>query len=180
MTGTTGLDLEDGPIPQPSRAGSKRHGLANNTDMCSAYSYSAPHFPQRPPQNPVPRAEAADGRRLSPAPTWAHQKGEGTLAPAAPEFCTHTGPSEKGEGTLAPAVPKSCTHTGPSEKGEGTLAHLVSGLLSGLLLSKRGFLQKGEDALRKEELARDPKYNKHLPLSSQTPTSKIIHRTTQY
>ena len=159
MTGTTGPDLEDGPIPRPSRASGKRHGLANTTDMCSAYSYSAPHFPQRPPQNPVPRAEAADLRRLSPAPTWAHQKGEGTLAPAAPEFCTHMG---------------------PSEKGEGTLAHLVSGLLSGLLLSKRGFLQKGEDALRKEELARDPKYNKHLPLSSQTPTSKIIHRTTQY
>ena len=62
------------------------------------------------------------------APTWAHQQREGKLAPAVPESCTHTGPSEKGEGTLAPAVPKSCTHTGPSEKGEGTLAHLVSGL----------------------------------------------------
>lgn len=80
-----------------------------------------------------------------------------------------------------PAVPESCTRRGPSEKGEGTLAHLVSELLNGLLLlSKRGFLQKGENALRKEELARDPKNNKHLPFSPQTPTSKIIHRTTQY
>ena len=63
--------------------------------------------PSEASSEPSPKGWAADLQHLSPAPTWAHQKREGKLAPAAPE---------------------SCTHTGPSEKGEGTLAHLVSGL----------------------------------------------------
>lgn len=71
---------------------------------------------------------------------------------------------------------ESCTHTGTSEKGASTLAHSVSGVVSRLLLlSKRGFLQKGENTLRKEELARDPRNNKHLSLSPQThPLTKLF------
>ena len=72
--------------------------------------------------------------------------------------------------------PESCTHTGPSEKGASTPAHLVSGVVSGLFfLSKRGFLQKAENALRKEEWARDPRNIKHLPLSPEThPLPKLF------
>lgn len=121
---------------------------------------------------------------------WAHTAARGTAWPTTRTLAQHTAtPLLSSLSSLLRTSPKgwaadlrrpSPAPTGPSEKGKGTRAHLVSGLLSGrLLLSKRGFLQKEENALRKEELARDPKNNKHLPLSPQTPTSKIIHRTTQ-
>lgn len=72
--------------------------------------------------------------------------------------------------------PESYTHTGPSEKGASAPVHLVSRVVSGLFfLSKRGFLQKAENALRKEEWARDPRNNKHLPLSPEThPLPKLF------
>jgi len=99
--------------------------------------------------------------------------------PAAPESCTHMGSSEERRqaGTCGAWV----LHPhGPIRERRGHAGPFGFWAVSGLLLSKRGFLQKGEDALRKEELARDPKYNKHLPLSPQTPTSRTIHRTMQY
>ena len=121
---------------------------------------------------------------------WAHTAARGTAWPTTRTSAQHTAtPLLSSLSGLLRTSRKSWAAdlwgpspapTCPWEKGKGTRAHLVSGLLSGrLLLSKRGFLQKEENALRKEELARDPKNNKPLSLSPQTPTSKIIHRTTQ-
>lgn len=76
----------------------------------------------------------ADHWHLSPAPTWAHQRGRRAHWPIWFLGCV--------------GWP--------------------------LILSRRAFSRKGENALRKEELARRSKNNKHLPFSPQTPTSKII------
>ena len=110
---------------------------------------------------------------------WAHTAARGTAWPTTRTSAQHTAtPLLSSLSSLLRTSPKSWVAdlwgpspapTCPSEKGKGTRAHLVSGLLSGrLLLSKRGFLQKEENALRKEELARNPKNNKHLSLSPDT------------
>ena len=110
---------------------------------------------------------------------WAHTAARGTAWPTTRTSAQHTAtPLLSSLSGLLRTSPKSWAAdlwgpspapTCPSEKGKGTRAHLVSGLLSGrLLLSKRGFLQKEENALRKEELARNPKNNKHLSLSPDT------------